>query len=331
MRDSVLRYIKSLLIITAMVFGLSSYCHAADPLLKKVSFILLWKPQAQFAGYFVAFEKGLYKKNGLDVTILEGGPEHAPLDLLSTSKADFGIMWLSSAIQQRSKGVPVVNIGQVFQRSALMLIAKKDSGIARPQDMQGKKVSLWEGDLQLQPRAFMRKYGIEAQVIPQSYTVNLFLSGGVDVVSAMWYNEYDTIINSGINQDELTTFFFSDYGLNFPEDGIYCLGETLKKDPDAAAAFVKASFEGWQYAFAHPEEALDIVLDYMRRSHVPANRVHQKWMLERMKDLILPADGRQALGTLQKEDYDRVSGELISMGIIRDAPQFDEFYVPGRK
>jgi NitT/TauT family transport system substrate-binding protein len=147
----------------------------------------------------------------------------------------------------------------------------------------------------------------------------------------MWYNEYDTIINSGINPDELSTFFFSDYGLNFPEDGIYCLEETLKKDPDAARAFVKASFEGWQYAFAHQEEAIDIVLDHMRKAHIPANRVHQKWMLERMKDLIMPADRPQLSGALQKDDYNNVSAALMDTGIIKEAPAFDEFYSPDIK
>ena len=243
---------KTILIITGMVFLFFGHAHAADAPLKKISFITLWKPQAQFAGYIVALEKGFYKKHGLDVTLISGGADNPAVDALKNKKADFGIVWLSAAIQRRSAELKLVNIGQVVQRSALMLVAKRSSGILKPQDMQGKKVSLWEGDLQLQPKAFFREHGITVETIPQSYTVNLFLKGGVDVVSAMWYNEYDTIINSGLDPDELVTFFFSDYGLNFPEDGIYCLEETLNKDPQTAAAFVKASFEGWMYAFDHP-------------------------------------------------------------------------------
>jgi NitT/TauT family transport system substrate-binding protein len=299
---------------------------AGEPSLKKISFIPLWKAQAQFAGYYVACDKGIFKKYGLDVTLIEGGPDYPPVEQLKNKKADFGIIWLPAAIQWRSQGLKLVNIGQVCQRSALLLVAKKSSGILKPEDMQGKKVSLWEGDLQLQPKAFFRKYNLELEIIPQSYTVNLFLRGGVDVASAMWYNEYKTILNSGLNQDELTTFFLSDYGFNFPEDGIYALEETVKKDPQAAAAFVKACFEGWQYAFEHPSEALDIVLKYMRQAHIPANRIHQQWMLSRMKDLIVPPDASGSRGELNKDDYERVVKELMSNGLIEAAPDFKEFY-----
>jgi len=311
-----------------MAFLFSSRAYSADAPLKKLSFITLWKPQAQFAGYIVALEKGIYKKHGLDVTMISGGPDNPALDALKNGKADFGIAWLSAAMQRRSAGLKIVNIGQVVQRSSLMLVAKRSSGILRPADMQGKKISLWEGDLQLQPRAFFRTYGITAEVIPQSYTVSLFLLGGVDVASAMWYNEYDTIINSGVDADELSTFFFSDHGLNFPEDGIYCLEETLAKDPQAAADFVKASFEGWMYAFDHPDEALDMVLAYMRREHLPANRVHQKWMLSKMKELILPQDKQLSPGVLNKDDFDRVGKELLLNGLIDAVPLFDEFSMP---
>ena len=109
-------------------------------------------------------------------------------------------------------------------------------------------------------KPFFKKYNLQVKVIPQSFSVNLFLRDGVDVASAMWYNEYHTIINSGLNPDELTPFFFHEHGLNFPEDGIYTLEKTFKKDPALSCAFVKASIEGWLYAFSHPEEALDIVL-----------------------------------------------------------------------
>jgi NitT/TauT family transport system substrate-binding protein len=322
------RNIKNILILTGMAFLFSAHAHAEDIPLKKITLISLWKPQAQFAGYMVASEKGFYKKHGLEVTIVSGGTDDPAVEALKNKKADFGVLWLSSAMQRRTAGLQLVNIGQLVQRSALMLVAKRSSGILRPLDMQNKKVSLWEGDLQLQPRAFFRAYGLDVETIPQSYTVNLFLMGGVDVVSVMWYNEYDTIINSGLDPDELVTFSFSDYGLNFPEDGIYCLEETLNKDPQAAAAFVQASFEGWSYAFDHPDEALDIVLAHMRMEHLPANRVHQKWMLSKMKELIIPQDKQHRLGVLDKDDFDRVGKELVQNGLITAAPPYNEFYRP---
>ncbi len=283
---------------------------AQDTPLKKVTFLPLWKPQAQFAGYYVAMEKGIYKKYGLDVSIPENGP------------ADFSVLWLSSALKQRSGGVDLVNIGQIVQRSGLMFVAHKKSGIEKPQDLSGKKVSFWQGDLQLQPKAFLRTYGLRVMEVPQAYSVTLFLMGGVDAAAAMWYNEYHTIISSGVDPDELTTFFFSDHGLNVPEDGLYCLRATLENDPQAAADFVRASLEGWRYAFEHQDEAVTIVLKFMAQAHVPANRVHQRWMLARMKDLVMA----RPLGTLDKGEYQRLAQAMAEDGLIKDAPVFEDFY-----
>jgi NitT/TauT family transport system substrate-binding protein len=294
--------------------------------LRKASLIPHWVPQAQFAGYYVAREQGIYKKHGIDLTIIPGGPERQPSDLLKSRKADFATMWLCSGIQMRAEGTRVVNIAQMMPRSALMLVAKKSSGIKTPRDMNGKKIGLWGPIFQIQPRAFFKKYNLDVKVVRQSYSVNLFLRDGVDVASAMWYNEYHTILNSGLNPDELVTFFFYEHGLNFPEDSIYTLQDTFNRDPQLCKAFVIASIEGWHYAFAHPELALDIVLENLKREHIPARRVHQKWMLEKMKDLILPSDLRLPVGTLLPEDYHRVAETLKDTGLIKEIPEFISFY-----
>ncbi len=294
--------------------------------LRKVTFIPHWQPQAQFAGYYVAYEKGIYKKYGIDLTILKGGPNSSPAEFLEKGQADFITMWLSTAIQKRSQGLELVNIGQIVQRSALMLVAKKIKGIHRPRDIDGKKVGLWGAEYQIQPKAFFKKYNLKVKIIPQSLSVSLFLRDGVDVASAMWYNEYHSILNSGIDPEELTTFFFYDYGLNFPEDGIYTLEKNFKKDPSLSCAFVKASVEGWRYAFAHPDEALDIVLKYMSIAKIPANRMHQKWMLERMKDLICARGSKMPIGTLLKSDFLRVEKEMKENGFIKGPPEFESFY-----
>jgi len=173
--------------------------------------------------------------------------------------------------------------------------------------------------------SLFKKYNLKVNAIEQSYSVNLFLRDGVDVASAMWYNEYHTILNSGINPDELTTFFFHEYGLNFPEDGIYTLEETFNNDPHLCMAFVMASIEGWKYAFDYPEKALAIVMKNLAKEHIPATYVHQKWMLERMKDLIMPEDADIPMGMLIQEDYYRVAKGLKEYGLTENIPDFPSF------
>ena len=317
---------RSILLFCAVVFYPQGICLGKDAL-KKTSFISLWSPQAQFAGYYVARDKDIYKAHGLDVAILPSGPSKVPGALLKSGKADFGLFWLSAGIRERSAGLALVNLYQFIQRSALVLVAKKSSGISKPEDLNGKKVSYWEGDLSLQPKAFLSKYKIKATPVPQANTPNLFLSGGVDAVSAMIYNEYHTILNSGINPDELTLFHYDQHGLDFPEDGIYARESVARRDPALCRAFVEASLEGWAYAFAHEEEALDIVLKYMKDAGLPANRVHQKWMLERMKELMVPGKGGSA-GGLTKDDYQRVASVMLGEGAIKNIPEFSSFYKP---
>jgi NitT/TauT family transport system substrate-binding protein len=296
-----------------------------DP--RSVTFLPQWTPQAQFAGYYVAIQKGFYQKRGIDLRLLAGGPDNPPADMLVRRKTDITTMFLSDAIKLRSKGVDIVNVAQIGQKSGFILVARKSSGILSPKDLNGKRVSLWS-DFQIQPLAFLRKYQVQVTIVPQTYTINLFLKGGVDAACAMWYNEYHTLLNSGVNADELTTFFFDQHGLNFPEDGLYCLRETLTRKDLICRDVVGASIEGWRYAFDHPDEAIDIVMTYARETNVGTNRVHQRWMLNRIRDISVISDRNTPMGTLSPDDFQTVASELKSGGMIDEIPKFNEFYVP---
>ena len=318
---------RRLLLTTVLAAVLIPISVHAEADLKKVVFIPQWVPQAQFAGYYFAAEQGIYRKHGLNVTILSGGAQRpSPLDLLREGKADFATLWLSTGIQARAQGLNLDNIGQVVPRSALMLVAKKARGIRSPRDIQGKKVGLWAPIFQLQARAFFKKYDLEVKIVPQSFTMNLFLRDGIDVASATWYNEYHTILAAGLNPEELATFFFHEHGLNFPEDGIYVLADRFKRDPGMCRSFVKGSVEGWLGAFAQKDKTLDMVMKNLKMEYMPANRVHQRWMLERMQDLILPSDKSDLSVQLLPGDYDRVAACLYSSGLIDRIPEFTSFY-----
>src|ERR1700745_3009015 len=133
---------KSLGSAFGIALGLSlTAAQAAD----NVTIQLKWVAQAQFAGYFVAKEKGFYKDAGLDVTIKPGGPDVAPPQVIAGGGADVVVDWMPSALASREKGVPLVNISQTFKRSGLEITCRADTGIKKPTDLKGKTVGVWYG------------------------------------------------------------------------------------------------------------------------------------------------------------------------------------------
>jgi NitT/TauT family transport system substrate-binding protein len=286
-----------------------------------------WVPSAQFAGYYVGIEKGIYRKYGIDLELLDFDPLMSTQDVIRQKRTDFAILWLVNAIDLRSKGVDIVDIAQMSTRSSLMLITKKSSGINNLEDMNGRKAGIWVG-YELQPRALFKKYHLNVDIILIGSNNNLFLQDGVDIMNANWFDEYHSIINNGINEDEMNRFFFADYGLNFLEDGLYCLSDLAKENPGLCSRFVKATLESWQYAFDHQEEAIDCVVRYATARNQPVNRPHQKWMLSHYKMLYIPSGSEKINTVMHKASYDSVQNILLESGFIKKAIPFESFYQP---
>jgi NitT/TauT family transport system substrate-binding protein len=293
--------------------------------LRNVTFLPYWVTTAQFAGYYTAKEKGIYQKYGIHLDIIPYKPFITSTDLIAEGKADFAALWLVNAIELKAKGADIVNIIQPSSRSSAMLITKKKSQINTIADMDGKRAGIWIG-YELQPRALFNKYLLDVEIVPIGNSNNLFLMDGVDIINANWFDEYHSIINSGYDPDELNVFFYSDYGLNFLEDGIYCLSEKLKNEPDLCVDFINATLEGWRYAFNHKEEALDIVLEFAKKEKIPVNRIHQRWMLDRYKDLYLPEGKTEFNNSLAESDYLFIANLLKENNLINEVPPFYQFY-----
>lgn len=289
-----------------------------------VAFLPHWLPQAQFAGYYAAKKMGFYRAEGLDVKILTGGPGAPVYDALLSNEAQIVSGFLSGAVEARDAGIPLVNVAQITQRSALAFVMRKGSGIERPVDMNGKRIGIWRSGFQELPRTFLKIHQVEpARIVPINATISLFLKGGIDVLTVMWYNEFHQLYAAGIDTSELNVFFFADYGLDVPEDGLYCTSQYLAQNKEVVNKFVRATLKGWDWAFKNQENALDLVIEQMKQAHVPYNRAHQRWMLNRMKDLMYK--NSVLCPPLTREVYQFVNNLLFEQGQIKSLHPFSEF------
>lgn len=304
---------------------LPKFLHAGEP--QKISFMPMWLPQPQFAGYYMAREKGIYEKYGLDVTILERGYNEDVRTALEQGDCDFGVMNLLTAIEKRALGEDIVNVGQVFQRSAIEFVARKTSGIKSPQDFNGRKIAVWRTVLRAQTLGFLKIRNIKAEVYSVDEGISFFLKRAVDIIPVMHYNEYHTLINHGIDHDELTLFRLKDFDMDFPEDGIYCLARTYQADPGLARRFVKASMEGWAYAVAHPNEAIELIRKIRLKAKLITNPPHLKWMMDAMPGMIRAKDSGSQDGELSRSDFNKAVDFLLKTQKISRKVSYDVFYV----
>ncbi|MEC5323478.1 ABC transporter substrate-binding protein [Aurantimonas sp. A3-2-R12] len=259
---------------------------------------LKWVTQGQFAGYYVAKEKGFYEEAGLDVTIKPGGPDIAPEQVIAGGGADVIVDWMPAALAAREKGLPLVNIAQPFKKSGMELTCRKETGIEKPEDFKGKTLGVWFSGNEYPFLSWMSKLGLTTEggadgvtVIKQGFNVDPLIQKQADCISTMTYNEYWQVIDAGIPEGELTVFKYEDQGVATLEDGLYVLEESLN-DPamvDKLARFVKASMKGWEYAAENTDEAAGIVLDNDMTG--AQTEEHQKRMVGEINKLVDGSDG----------------------------------------
>ncbi len=312
-----------LMISSAVLALLAGAANAADPLTLQ----LKWVTQAQFAGYYVAKDKGFYDEENLDVTIQPGGPDIAPTQVLAGGGADVTVEWMPAALAAREKGLPIVNIAQPFKSSGMMLTCLKESGVTDPAtDFKGKTLGVWFFGNEYPFLSWMAHLGVPTAggadgvtVLKQGFNVDPLLQKQAACISTMTYNEYGQVLDAGLKPEDLVTFKYEDQGVATLEDGLYTLQATLD-DPamqDRLVRFVRASMKGWKYAEENPEEAAGIVLDNDETG--AQTEAHQVRMMQEVAKLTAGSNG-----ALDEADYQRTVDTLLAGGsdpVISKAPE----------
>ena len=290
------------LVTAAFLAALGTGAQAED-----VKLQLKWVTQAQFAGYYVAQAKGFYEEEGLNVTILPGGPDIAPSQVIAGGGADVVIDWMPSALAAREKGLALVNIAQPFASSGLMLTCLKESGVTTPADFADKTLGVWFYGNEYPFLSWMSQLGLKTDgsaggvtVLKQGFNVDPLLQKQAACISTMTYNEYWQVIDAGIKPEDLVTFKYQDEGVATLEDGLYVLEDKLA-DPafaETMVKFVRASMKGWKYAEANTDEAAMIVLENDQTG--AQTEAHQKRMMSEIAKLTAGSNGALDVAAAEK-------------------------------
>ena len=207
----------STLITAVAMTAMAGAANAAD----EVTLQLKWVAQAQFAGYFVAKDKGFYEDAGLDVTIKPGGPDIAPEQVIAGGGADVIVDWMGGALAAREKGVGLVNIAQPFKKAGMELVCPKDGPIQTTDDFPGHTLGVWFFGNEYPFYAWMNKLGISTEggddgvtVLKQSFDVQPLIQKQADCISVMTYNEYWQLMDAGYKPEDLIVFNYSEMGVD---------------------------------------------------------------------------------------------------------------------
>jgi NitT/TauT family transport system substrate-binding protein len=302
-----------------------------------VEFQLQWVPQAQFAGYFAAKDLGFYEDVGLDVTILEGGPDIAPQQVVAAADGpEFGEAWVPKVLVAREEGADLVNIAQVFQRSGTVEVSFADSGIESPEDWAGKKVGAWGFGNEFEVIAAARQAGLEPgedfELVTQNFDMVAFLNREIDAAEAMTYNELAQVLESE-NPDtgelyqlsELNIIDFNEVGTAMLQDHVIARESWLASDTNGvpneqiATCFLRASFEGWMHCRDNPDECVEIVLD----QGTILGEGHQHWMMNEINALIWPSPN--GIGIMDEALWDQTVQISLDSEILTEEPSDDAY------
>ena len=282
--------------------------------LQKTSVQLMWLDQFEFAGFYMAKEKGFYENLGLDVELKKFNIETDVTKEVIEKRADFGTS-SSSLLVDISENKNVLLLGSIFQSSPLILLALKDSNINYIQDIKNKKVMLTKEQQKFATlQSMLISKGItlnDVQVLDHSFNIDDLINKKTDLMLSYTTNEPFLLKEKGY---ESQIFHPKDYGFDFYEELIFTTKEFAQNNPKLVKDFYKATIMGWEYAFNNIDETAKLI----HKKYNPQNKSLESLIFEanEMKKLAFDKNGK--IGTITQERINLIINTYRVMGLIKE-------------
>ena len=280
-----------------------------------------WTAQAQFAGYYVAEAKGVYREAGVNVRIEHPSATQPAMSRLRKNQCQATTLQLCQAMEIVDDGIPLVNILQTSMNNAMVIVSARGKD---PLTQKGAKVGIWSVGFGQLAICMSIKDHLNYEWVRFAQNVNLFVTGALDATLAMSYNEYYQLVQAGMELSDKNVYRFCDHGYNVQEDGVYMTRDYYEKHKNQAQKFAAASRRGWEWVAAHPEEALDIVMKYVDREHIATNRVMQRLMLKEVLRLQVDRESKKREFRLRPDMVKQASQLMVENQMLSRNVTYEE-------
>ena len=266
-----------------------------------------WTAQAQFAGYYVAESKGFFREAGINVRIEHPSATQPAMSRLRNNQCQATTLQVCQAMEIVDEGMPLVNILQTSMNNGMVIVSSRGKD---PLTQKGARVGIWSVGFGQLAICMSIKDGLDYEWVRFAQNVNLFVAGALDATLAMSYNEYYQLVQAGIEMTDKNVYRFCDHGYNVQEDGVYMRRDYYETHREQARRFAEASKKGWEWAAQHPDETLDIVMQYVDKNHIATNRVMQRLMLKEVLRLQVDRESKKREFRL-RPDMVRLASQLM--------------------
>ncbi len=321
MKQVVYIVLCAMMVATAQAQKHKSVAKATDSQDETIVFTPQWTAQAQFAGYYVAEAKGFYREAGVNVKIKHPTSTQPAMSRLRNNQSQATTLQLCQAMEIVDDGDPLVNILQTSMNNAMVIVSARGRD---PLKQKGAKVGIWSVGFGQLAICMSIKDHLDYQWILFAQNINLFLSGALDAMLAMSYNEYYQLVQAGYEVTDKNIYRFCDHGYNVQEDGVYMLRDYYEKHKDQARRFAQASRKGWEWAAQHPEEALDIVMEYVNKENIATNRVMQRLMLKEILRLQIDRESKKREFRLRPDMVSQASRLMVENNMLDREVTYEE-------
>ncbi len=296
--------------------------------LTKVSLRLAFNYNGHRSPYLLGVDKGFYRDVGLDVEVLEGKGVTSSMQLVAGKQDTFTIVDPPSLMLGAAQGMPVKQVAQLYQTSPNALISWKDQNIARPADLVGKSVATLQGDTTTTMLyALLAKNSVDRSAVKivasDGGTRNQsFLAKRTQAITGFTNDSYIGL--SDLTDNALTMFPYSAFGVDTMGDGIAAHNDTVTSSPEVVRGFVRASIRAYEYALAHPEEA---IASLIKRSPSLKTNVEVTKLKATAQLLVAKGGAKQPVGFNDKARWESAQALMAEYGgLTKTVPDVSVFY-----